>query len=282
MGIKNYKPSIKHLLLVVTALSSMVGPARAEEPLPDRFKLKIASYFLTRYESNVSLTDTNLGAGISISPQDTLGIDIENTVARIEGYYRIRPKHAITYAWYSINSTGSKSIERDFEWTGPGGGSIVIPVGAQVTSTLDYDILKVGYLWSFHRSEKVELAIGGGLHISRLKLGLDASTTIPAGQSAQRVDTTIPLPVFSIVLKYNVTPKYHWYLKSEAFVMKFNDWVGSLRDTTFGLEYRAWKHVALGAGLSSNSLEIEEDTSSYKLKYDNTINGGLLYVAMYF
>jgi hypothetical protein len=48
------------------------------------------------------------------------------------------------------------------------------------------------------------------------------------------------------------------------------------------MEYRAWKHVALGAGLSSNSLEIEEDDPNYQLSFDNTISGALLYVATYF
>jgi hypothetical protein len=278
MGIK----IIKYLLSVVTALSFMVAPARAEEPLPDRFRLAISGYFLTRYESNVSLSGTASGVGVSISPEETLGLDIANAVARIEGYYRIRPKHAITFSWYSINSTGSKSIEKDFGWTTPGGVDIVIPAGAQVDSTLNFDVFKVGYLWSFYRTEKVELSLGAGLHASQLKLGLNASTTIPSGQSAERVDTTIPLPVFSFALRYHVTPKYLWFLKTEAFAMKFNDWVGSYRDTTFGLEYRLWKHVALGAGLSSNSLEIEQDASSYRLKYDYTINGGLLYAAMYF
>jgi hypothetical protein len=39
--------------------------------------------------------------------------------------------------------------------------------------------------------------------------------------------------------------------------------------------------VALGAGLSSNSLEIEEDPN-YQLRFDNTISSALLYVATNF
>jgi len=268
--------------LAVTVLFMLLSPAWAEESPPDKFSLKIASYTLARYDSNISLTDPDLGAGISISPQDTLGMDFSTTVARIEGYYRIRPKHAITFDWYSINSTGSKTIEEEFTWVDPDGGSVVIPVGAQVSSILEYDIFKVGYLWSFYRSDKVELGAGAGLHITRLKLDLDATTIKQPDPSTQKVNTTIPLPVLSLVLKYNVTPKFHWYLKSETFLVKFDDWTGSYRDNSLGLEYRAWKHVALGGGLSSNSLEVEEDTSTYKLRFDNTISGLVLYVAMYF
>jgi len=273
---------IKYVLFAVISLFAMMNLAQAEEVEPDKFRFAIGGYAIARYDSAISLTDPDLGAGISIDPQDTLGLDFESTVLRIEGYYRFHPKHALTYSWYSIDSTGSKIIDKEFEWVGPGGGTIVIPIGAQVVSSLNYDIFKVGYLWSFHHTDKVELGVGAGLHITRLRMGLDSSLTTPPNQSAQRVETTVPLPVFSLVLNYTVTPKFHWYLKTEAFVVKYDNWTGSYRDATLGMEYRAWKHVALGAGLSSNSLEIEEDDPNYQLSFDNTISGALLYVATYF
>jgi hypothetical protein len=257
-------------------LFAMVSPAQAEEPQADKFRLAIGGYAIARYDSNISLSDPDLGAGISINPQDTLGIDTENTVLRIEGYYRFRPKHALTYSWYSINSTGSKILDEEFDW-----GEITIPVGAEVNSNLDYNIFKVGYLWSFHHSDKVELGVGAGLHITRLTMALKADTT-PSGESLQNVNTTVPLPVVSFVLNYNVTPKFGWYLKTEAFAVKFDDWLGTYRDTTFGMEYRAWKHVALGAGLSSNALDLDEQGSKYHLRFNNTISGALFYVATYF
>jgi hypothetical protein len=273
---------VKYALFAVVSHFVMVSLAQAEETVSDRFKFSIGGFAITRYDSAISMTDPDLGAGISISPQDTLGLDFENTVLRIEGYYRFRPKHALTYAWYNINSTGNKIIDKEFEWVDPGGNPVTIEAGAQVTSSLDYDIFKIGYLWSFHHTDKVELGVGAGLHITRVSLGIDASITTPPNQSLQNVNTTVPLPVLSLVLKYNVTPKFYWFLKSESFALKFDNWVGSFRDTTFGMEYRAWKHVALGAGLSSNSLEIAENDPEFQLRFNNSISGGLIYLATYF
>jgi len=278
MGIKY----IKKVLFLMIPMLAMMNLARAEEVEPDKFRFSIGGYAIARYDSTISLTDPDLGAGIAIDPQATLGLDFESTVLRIEGYYRFHPKHALTYSWYSIDSTGSKIIDEEFKWAGPGGGTIIIPAKAQVVSSLNYDIFKVGYLWSFHHTDKVELGVGAGLHITRLRMGLDASLTNPPNQSLKNVNTTVPLPVFSLVLNYTVTPKFHWYLKTEAFVVKFDDWTGSYRDATLGMEYRAWQHVALGAGLSSNSLEIDEDDPNYQLRFDNSISGALLYVATYF
>ena len=277
MGTKN----ITSVLFVVASFFAMLGTARAEEPLPDKFRFAFGGYALTRFDSTISLTEPNLGAGISISPQDTLGLDIENQVLRIDGHYRFNKKHALTYSWYSINSDGNKTIEEQFEWVDPEGNPVTIPVGAQVVSNLEYDIFKVGYLWSFHHSDKVELGVGAGLHITSLGLGLQASTT-SGSISTENVDTTVPLPVISFVLSYQISPKWNWYLKTEAFALKFDKWAGSYRDTTLGIEYRAWKNVALGAGLSANALEVEEDDPKSQLRFTNNISGGLLYVATYF
>jgi len=273
---------IKRLWFVVISLLAMTSQVLAEPAELDKFRLAIGGYALARYDSSISLTDPDLGAGISISPQDTLGIDIENTVLRIDGYYRYHPKHALTFAWYSINSTGSKTIAEEFEWIDDDGNTVTVPVGAQVSSILDYEIFKLGYLWSFHHSEKIELGVGAGLHITRLFMSLDASSTTPPSQSLQDAKTTVPLPVFSLVLKYNVTEKFHWYLKSEAFLIKYDNLTGSYRDTTLGMEYRAWENVGLGVGFSSNSLELEEDDPDHKLKFNNNISGGILYLAAYF
>jgi len=268
-------------LLALCSLLVMVNQARAEEALPDKFRLAFGGFALARFDSSISMTEPNLGAGISISPQDTLGLDIENTVFRIDGYYRFNRKHALTYSWYSINSEGNKTLFDTFEWVDKDGNTITIGPG-QVVSNLDYDIFKVGYLWSFYHSDKVELGVGAGLHMTRLGLGLNANVTNPPGSSIEQVDTTVPLPVISFVLSYQITPKWSWHLKTEAFALKFDKWAGSYRDATFGIEYRAWKNVALGAGLSANALEIEEEDPEYELKFTNNISGGLLYVAAYF
>lgn len=277
-----YLKKIELLLCVVILLLANVNLGWADEVEPDKFRFSIGSFALLNYESHVSLTDPDLGAGISISPEDTLGLDFETTVLRIEGYYRFHPEHALTYSWYSIGSTGTRRLDRDIDWVSPEGDPITIPFGAQVTSKLDYDIFKLGYLWSFHHTDKVELGVGAGLHITQFSMELDSSITNPPQQSLERVETTVPLPVLSLVLNYRVTPKFHWFLKTEAFLMKFDNWTGSYRDATLGMEYRFWKHVALGVGLSSSSLDIEEEDPDQLFKFDNSTNGALLYLSTYY
>ena len=111
-----------------------------------RFRIAVGGYTLANNDSTISLTDTTLGAGVSIDPEDTLGVDMEQTVFKLDGNFRFNNKHMLTYSWYRISSDGSKRLDEEIDWEDEEGNAIVIPIGAQVDSVLKYDIFKVGYL----------------------------------------------------------------------------------------------------------------------------------------
>ena len=268
-------------ILLAAMFMAAFNHAYAEDVVPNKFRIALGGYTVPRYESSMSLVDADLGAGVSISPEDVLGLKTEQTVLRLDGRYRFTNKHSLTFSWYSINSDGNKSLEEEIDWVDENGDPITIPIGARVDTNLDYDIYKVGYLWSFHNTDKVELSAGAGLHITRIAIGLTASTT-STGVDARDVTTSVPLPVLSFGFVYKVTPKFAWYLKSEFFALSFDDWEGTYTDSTAVMEYRAFKQVGLGFGLGSNALKVSETTNDYKFRYDNRITGLMLYVAGYF
>ena len=275
------RPNRRYLLPALAILFAVSGSAQAEESLPDKFKITLGGYSVLRYESRISLTDADVGAGISISPEDTLGVDNEQTVLRLTGYYRFTKEHALTYAWYSISSRGNKTIEEEFDWLDEDGNEITIPVGAKVDSIINYEIFKVGYLWSFHHTNKVELAVGAGLHVTRVSADLQADTT-SSGEEAEDVAVTVPLPVVSFGLNYTITPKLSWGLKTEAFALRYGDSSGIYTDITLSMEYRVVDNIGVGFGFGSNSLNITDESSDGKFNYDNRISGLLIYTAAYF
>lgn len=272
-------------ILSLCACLAATSGAHASDHNPDNFKIALGAYAVKRYESSLSLTDSSLGTGAAISPTDTLGLDFEQTVTRLSGYYRFTPEHALTYSWYRITSTGNRTIEDEFDWLGEDGQKITIPVGAQATSKLEYDIIKLGYIWSFYHNDKIEVSAGGGFHITRIGIDLSADTTVSSvstSNEARDIRTNIPLPVLSFRLRYSVTPRFSWQIKSEVFAISYEDWSGTYTDSTLELEYRAWDNIAFGAGMGSNALRIKEDTDNYRFKYENRLSGFSLFAAAYF
>jgi hypothetical protein len=271
----------KFLVVFSFLFIGVINSVNASEAVDNKFRIALGGYSIIRYDSTMSLTDETLGAGISINPVDAFGLKTKQSVFRLDGFYRFNNAHALTYSIYSIRASGNKTLENEFDWLDEDGNIITIPVGANIDTSLNYDIYKVGYLWSFYHTDKVELAAGAGLHITRLTIGLDAGGTY-VGNEARDVKTTVPLPVLSFGLTYLVTPKFQWYLKSEFFALKFDEWDGVYTDATFGMEYRAFDHLGFGLGLGSNTLKLTEKTNDYRFDFDNRITGLLLYVAGYF
>jgi len=56
---------IIQVLFAVISLFAMVNMAQAEEVELDKFRFAIGGYTIARYDSHISLTDANLGAGLT-------------------------------------------------------------------------------------------------------------------------------------------------------------------------------------------------------------------------
>ena len=61
--------------------------------------------------------------------------------------------------------------------------------------------------------------------------------------------------------------------------MKFDDWEGSYSEIQLGLEYAIFDNFGVGVALASDSLSATENTTDYKFKYDNKLNGINVFVS---
>lgn len=247
----------------------------------DKFEVAVGGYYVFTYDSEISLTETNAGVGVIFNPRDTLGLNGEQTVFRLDARYRFNTNHAMTFSWYRISADSSKTLVEDIEWIDGDGNTIVIPVGTNVASNLQYDIYKVGYLWSFYHTEKVELSAGAGLHMADIGVGL----TVESGLSDTRLRTAqsnLPLPVLSFGLDYKVTPKFSWLLKTQLFALELSEWRGLYSDIQLGMEYQAFEHVGFGLGLGSNSLDVEREYDNLRFIFDNRVSGLHVFVSANF
>lgn len=269
------------VVLVLLGMTMPVLPALADQLPDERFALAAGGYKVFRYNSSALLTDRETGLGLGFSPEDVLGLESRQTIARLAGSWRFRPRHSLGLAWYRLSSTNSLGIDREIDWIDENGDPITIPVDARVGSRLDYEIVKLGYLWNFYQSDKVQLSAGAGLHVTDVSLELDAETT-STGRNARRGATLVPLPVVSFDVNYLVSPKFAWYLKADLFALSFDDWSGTYSDLLVGAEYRVWKPVGIGLALNSNSLRVVEETPDTRFAFENRISGLLLYLRWYF
>ena len=252
----------------------------------DKYYLRLGAFINLRSETTLA-ADTGYILGAIVDTSQTLGQSADSVTPRIDGYWRYHPRHSLGFTIFSVNNSGSKVLEEDLRWD----EEYLFGADTNVDSYLDLDILKLDYTYSFYRSEKVELGVSGGLHVTGVSAGIsgqarvydsDGETVIDERFVNEKVSVTAPLPVVGIKLNYNFTPKARFMFKTDLFALEFSNYRGVLQDSSLLFEYKPWKHVGFGAGINAINLEIEENYDQGDVSIDKEIAGALVYVTLHY
>ena len=265
---------------IIIVLLAIHVPARADDfMLPDTFMLRLGGYAVNSANTVMRLDSANGPVGAYIDFHDTLGGETRTTVFRADGLYRFNEHHAVGFAWYNVKFTGTRVLDKQIDW-----GGITYPISAQVDSKLKFDVYKLNYQYSVFHDEKAELGASFGFHIMRLSAGISGTSSTGTGQAANE-KVTAPLPVWGLFADYNFTPRLSAYYNYQFFFINVDDkFKGGLQDFIFGLEYRLFRNIALGAAYNRFALaaEMKKNADAPSLKLNTNWNGGMLYGAVYF
>ena len=252
------------------------GSAEAEEKvlLPDGFMIRLGGYNIKSANTILRLDSANYPVGAYIDFHETLGGDTRATIFRLDSLYRFNDHHALGFSWYDAKFTGSRVLSKDIVW-----GGQTYSINTQVDSELGFNVYKLNYQYSVFHNEKAELGASFGFHIMKLFAGIEASGI----NQTQNQAVTAPLPVWGLNADYNFTPKFSVFYNYQFFFINYQDMIrGGLQDFLFGLEYRLFRNVALGAAYNRFSLNAEIKNDPTILNLNTNWNGGMLYASLYF
>lgn len=283
-----------YILFSLSALFLLcVQTVRAEEAqqleLPDRFMIRGGYLFVFGANTDIALNGP-AGFGTTIDYNRTLSGTTDYNGFRIDGAYRFNDRHSLGISYYRLLRDSNRTVSNDLTVK-----DITIAAGASVTSSLNFDLWRLIYNYSFYRNDKVELGISPSLYMIRMKFDIAGSSTCSGtlanctGQStsfgSSSEELTVPLPSLGGYVNYHITPKLSSQVRFDWFYLKVGDnFTGSMFEFYAGLEYRLFTHFALGASydrLQAN-VDVSKSTSASGVRVDNAWNTVLLYGALYF
>jgi hypothetical protein len=257
-----------------------------------RFNIDIGVIVLNDYDTTFRIDSTSVPVGAVVDLQDQLDVSSSSTSGRIDGYYRFTKKHRIYWTYYASKRDGNATASEPITITDPDTGEeCTIETGATVDSEWKFQLLKVGYNWSFLNTRKYELFLGGGLNIRDLDMTVDAKGNVTGtgcdveginGSSNINQKGTIPLPVFNFGGRWNFTPKWQTRWQFQAFALEFGDYSGSTREAEILFENRTFKHVGFGGGITTYDVQLDADSSDIRGEITSNYIGLLGYVKVYF
>ncbi|MFC1799494.1 hypothetical protein ACFL2Z_01090 [Candidatus Eisenbacteria bacterium] len=220
-----------------------------------RFDLGVGG-FLNAVNSSIMLGAE--GVGVNIDVEELLGLKSRTTAFRAAGFWRYTEnrRHRLELSWFAVRRSTDHVIDRNIDL-----GDTLFLEGTLIKSSLDIDIIKVAYGYSFFQDDRVDLAVSGGFFV--MPLGFEASVTKETTRSTRSADITAPLPVLGFRTDIALTPR--WYLRSgfQLFYIEIGDFRGGITDLTGVVEYVPYDNLGFGLGFESFALSVEAQGSDY-------------------
>ena len=254
------------LLLNLVAMGDAAAETVARPAFSETFVLRLSSYYISDADTDLTiLSSDNIGTGFNFV--DDLGGDDSVTVPRLDGYYRFNDVHRIEFSSFRIERDGENRLSIDIDI-----GDETYTVGETVVSSIVYELFKIGYAYSFYRSEQVELAVTAGLNMTEYEFDYE----LVDGSSDDTSDASGPLPMFGLRVAYAFDSDWSLHYLSEVLFIETDDAEGSFQTYELDIRYRFSKHFMVGAGVLRSSLDVTTEDSDWDGRIADTYEGYLL------
>ena len=144
--------------------------------------------FVAAFNSTLGFGLTH-GPSVEIKGEDGLGLDSSLTVFRVDALYRPGKsrRHQVDFSYAAYHRDASRTLSEEIDL----GEGQILPIGANVSTVFDFDIIRGTYSYAVLQDDRVRLAFGLGLAYSGLSVSVeqdDISSNYPGANFIGNVD----------------------------------------------------------------------------------------------
>jgi hypothetical protein len=239
---------------VSVSLIGAAGVATAQEDSPwERFSI-MPGAFLSTSDTELRF-DSPSGVGAVLNPEETLGIDAEETTYRIDGIWRFGStrRHQLEVHYYSTDREGSRPLGQNTRI-----GDLLFPTGAAVDSQLQVEFINIDYAYAFVQDDRVRVAAAIGIHTT----AFDFEVNAPAVNLAESESFTAPLPVLGLRGDFVITPRWRLRASTDLVYLPIDAYDISVTDSVLAVKYLPLEHVGFGLGVNNVRYKVASNSDS--------------------
>ncbi len=211
-------------------------------------------------------------SGTLIDFEDDLGVDRRKALPMFGLQWRFAERHSVGLAYFELRRSGRAILEDEIRW-----GNAVYPVSADISSFFDTKVARLAYRYDFAPGERVDVWIGGGIHVTEMSAGVSEATL-----GGVDVSHSAPLPMFTGALDFHLAPKWTLVAMAEWFGIEIGDIEGGLSHADLALRWQTWQKVGLSVGYNYFELDFEQGDADFKGLFDYSYKGPFLGVDVAF
>ncbi|MGC2049605.1 MAG: hypothetical protein WA635_13480 [Gallionella sp.] len=251
----------------------------------EMFKLNLG-YYRPNFDSRVAVGVTGGSPPGDINPEQDLGLDNSLGGARFDGYWRFADRHRLYLGYYQLDRSASRVLDRDIGPINiPGHGDLTINAGSNINTEAKWEVFILGYDYSFHKTDTVEIAGMIGLNVAELGTKLSGTLITPVGtitDSTAGSTITAPLPAIGFSGDWAIDDSWRMRGHAGGFKIKINNIDANVVDASVAGEYRVYGNIWGGLGYSLLNASAKKDESGSNASLDWRTGGWQLYGSMLF
>jgi hypothetical protein len=245
--------------------------------------------FFPNMDSSVRLDSEMGNPGDGLDLEDTLGLNDKKSTLWGGANWRISRRNQIEIEINNLKRSGSnfKTLE-DYQI-----GDYIIEADGEIETLFNVTLARVTYGFSMIRTDRHDLSIKGGFHLTRVEaaLGLKGDVTdIDTGDSLctptpceasviEKSDFAFPLPHVGLAYGFAITPKLAFRAQALGFYIEISDIKGTLTELDLDLQYQPWKHFGFGAGFRYFNVTVDDKSDEiFRGRFDYEYYGPVIYV----
>ena len=254
----------------VPALAQQAGWT-SHPALQDRWAFQLGVYS-PKVNTTFRLNGSGGLVGTEVNAEEDLGLRERNDMPAFLASVRLGERWKVEFEYLSLERENARSLSRTINW-----GDNTYTFGTTVNSSFNTEIYRLSVGYSFVKDVQKEFGAVLGLHAT------DILARVAAGSvGADEGDVLAPLPTIGIYGAYALTPRWLLSGRVDFFSLEYEEYDGSLINTTLGVDYRIWRNLGVGAAWRYIDYDLGVTTSRFNGAIIYRFNGPLAYLVSSF
>jgi hypothetical protein len=265
---------------------TVVAPAAAHaaEALETEAKLRPFSLRLGVYDMNLD-TEARLDGrggriGTRLDFEDDLNLDDQKETFDVAFRWRFAERHFLEAEYFSLNRNGFRRVDGEIRF-----GDTTFPLGANINSSFTTEVTRLSYAYRLVRSRNWGLALGAGLHVTRLHTALTEiafdNIGVPIGDQ-EIAAVTAPLPVFGFSGARRLSENWTLLARGQYLSVKVDEIDGSIEHGAIQFEYDPGGYLGAGFGYDWFNVNIRSEDRFWIGRAEVRFHGPVLYLTASF
>ena len=252
------------LALLVLTVASVAGAHAEVRQMPwekappphlieDRLRLDF-SLWNVGINTVVRADQTATQPGTTLDGESDVGLSDGKLMPDIELTLFPGQRHLARINGFSSRRSGTAVLRQNVSFDGNN-----YTVGQTVRSTLNLDMLGVGYAYRLFKAPRYELDLGLDVQITSIETSLEA---VPPTTTPESIDGLLPIPLLDGEARWEVLPKWQLQARYRWLGVNRSDIKANLSDWRAGVQWQFSQHVAVGLHYRSFHMAVDSFTNS--------------------